>query len=271
MEPSRVAAELLAYGRELEAAGAAQFDGSFSGNAEADALIEASANAFLLGVLFTQGIPAERAWAGPFELMLRLGTLDLSYLAENPASVRLAFQRSPMLHRFKETLPRWICSAAQKLILEYDGDARLVWPAGAHVLEVTERLSAFDGIGRKKSVMAVEILTRHFGVDLVGRERGQVAYDVQVRRVFLRSGLVAEDTPAAIAAAAAAACPGAPGTLDLPAWLIGRETCRPKKPLCDRCRLGEVCPRLVDRQVAGVGARYSALRSTSPEGTLGKK
>jgi uncharacterized HhH-GPD family protein len=271
LELNRVAAELSAYGCELEAAGAAQVDGSFSGNAEADALIESSANGFLLGVLFTQGIPAERAWAGPFELKLRLGTLDLSYLAENPASVREAFQRTPILHRFKETLPRWICSAAQKLILEYDGDAELIWPGGSHVLGVTERLSAFDGIGRKKSVMAVEILTRHFGVDLIGRECGQVAYDVQVRRVFLRSGLVVEDTPAAIAAAAAAACPDAPGTLDLPTWLVGRETCRPRAPLCDQCRLGAVCPRLIDRQVVGVGARYSALRSTSPEGTLGKK
>jgi uncharacterized HhH-GPD family protein len=255
LSASRVAGELLAYGRELEAVGAAQVDGSFSGNAAADALLEASDNAFLLGVLFTQGIPAERAWAGPYELKARLGTLDLSYLTENPAEVREAFQRPPMLHRFKEVLPRWIVTAARKVLLEYGGDAGHIWPSGAHVLEVTERLSAFDGIGRKKSVMAVEILTRHFGVDLAGRECGQVAYDVQVRRVFLRSGLASVDTPEAIEAAAAAACPEAPGTLDLPAWLVGRETCRPKVPLCDVCRLGAVCPRLVERQVVGVGAR----------------
>jgi len=266
-----VAAELSSYGLELETTGAAQLGGSFSGNPDADALIESSPNAFLLGVLFTQGIPAERAWAGPYELKARLGTLDLAYLAENPPSVRDAFQRLPMLHRFKETLPRWICSAAQRLIREYEGDAARIWQSGAHVLEVTDRLSAFDGIGRKKAVMSVEILTRHFGIELAGRECGQVAYDVQVRRVFLRSGLAKEDTRDAIEAAAAAACPEAPGTLDLPAWLIGRETCRPKAPLCDRCRLGAVCPRLVERQVVGVGSRYSALRSTSPESSLGKK
>ncbi len=250
-----MAAELLSFGRELEAQGAAQVGGSFSGNADADALIESSANAFLLGVLFTQGIPAERAWSGPFELLARLGTLDLAYLAQNPVAVREAFQRPPMLHRFKETLPRWICAAADRLVSEYSGNAENLWPAGAHVLEVTERLSAFEGIGRKKSVMAVEILTRHFGVELVGRECGQVAYDVQVRRVFLRSALVAEDTREAIEAAAEESCPDAPGTLDLPAWLVGREWCRPRAPRCDSCRLGAVCPRLVDRQVIGVGAR----------------
>lgn len=271
MQPSRVAAELLAYGRELEKTGAAQVGGSFSGNPAADALIESSADAFLIGVLFTQGIPAERAWSGPYELQTRLGTLDLAYLAENPASVREALQRPPMLHRFKETVPRWICSAARRLIAEYGGDAERVWERGAHVVEVTERLSAFDGIGRKKAVMAVEILTRHFCVELLGRECGQVAYDVQVRRVFLRTGLAKDDTREAIEAAAVAACPEAPGTLDLPAWLIGRETCRPRRPLCDECRLSAVCPRLVERQVAGVGVRYSALRNTSPESSLGKK
>lgn len=260
MTREQVASELLAYGCELEAAGAAQVGGSFTGDSEADALLRRDPNAFLLGVLFTQGIPAERAWAGPYLLLQRLGTLEPGWLAEHPGEVREAFQRPPMLHRFKETLPRWVVSAARRVNDEYGGDASAIWPAGDSVLEVTERLSAFDGIGRKKAVMAVEILTRHFGVPLAGREHGQVAYDVQVRRVFLRTGLVDEDSREAIEAAAAEACPGAPGTLDLPAWLVGRETCRPKAPLCDACRLGPVCPRLVERAVEGVGARRSRSR-----------
>jgi uncharacterized HhH-GPD family protein len=274
-----VVAELIAFGRELEALGAAQTGAAFTTDSAANELLESSADAFLLGVLFTQGITAERAWAGPYLLRERLGTLDLRFLAENPDAVRSAVQRSPMLHRFKETLPRWICAAAEKLLTEYGGDAARIWPAGDDVLAVTERLSAFRGIGRKKAVMAAEIITRHFGVELAGRECGQVAYDVQVRRVFLRSGLVDIDTRDAIEAAASAACAEAPGTLDLPAWLIGRETCRPKAPRCDECRLAAVCPRLVERNADGVGARarggssarapYSALRKTRPESSLG--
>lgn len=255
MSARDVAAELVAYGRELEALGSAQVGDSFTGNPAADALLETSPNAFLLGVLFTQGVPAERAWSGPYLLRHRLGSLDLALLAERPELVREALQRPPMLHRFKETLPRWISAAARRLLGEYDGDASRIWPSGANVVEVTERFSAFDGIGRKKAVMATEILTRHFGVELEGRESGQVAYDVQVRRVFLRGGLADEDTVSAIEAAAVRACPEAPGTLDLAAWLIGRETCRPTRPRCDRCRLAGVCPRLVERTVVGVGAR----------------
>ena len=277
MSIAAVALELLAYGRELEALGAAQADAGFTRLDAADRLIESSPNAFLLGVLFTQGIPAERAWAGPYLLGKRLGTLEPQFLAAHPDDVRAAFQMQPMLHRFKETLPRWIVSAANRLLQEYRGDASGIWPAGDHVVAVTERLSAFDGIGRKKAVMAVEILTRHFDVALVGRECGQVAYDVQVRRVFLRSGLVERDTREAIESAARTACPEAPGTLDLPAWLIGRETCRPRRPRCDECRLSSVCPRLTERGAEGVGARakgshrsgYSAERKTSPESSLG--
>ena len=260
MAPSadEVVRELVAYGRELEDEGAAQTGGAFTTLPAANELLDSSPNAFLLGVLFTQGIPAERAWAGPYLLKERLGTLELVFLAENPDAVRIAVQRAPMLHRFKETLPRWISAAARRLLGEYGGNASLIWPAGDSVLDVTERLSAFAGIGRKKAVMATEILMRHFGVALEGRECGQVAYDVQVRRVFLRSGLTDTDTPGAIEAAAAAACPDAPGTLDLPAWLIGRETCRPRSPLCDVCRLGAVCPRLIERNVEGVGVRRGA-------------
>ena len=250
-----VARELLSYGRELEAQGAAQLGASFTGDPEADRLLEASPTAFLLGVLFTQGIPAEQAWAGPYLLRERLGTLDLHFLAEHPGLVRAAVQRPPMLHRFKETLPRWISSAATRVIEDYEGLPERIWSPGSHVLSVTERLSAFDGIGRKKAVMAVEILSRHFGVRLEGRECGQVAYDVQVRRVFLRTGLVDHDDREAIERVAAWICPEAPGTLDLPAWLVGRETCRPKVPLCDDCRLGAVCPRRTWIAVDGVGAR----------------
>jgi uncharacterized HhH-GPD family protein len=250
-----VAARLVSYGRDLAASGDAQVGDAFTDISEADALIKSDPNAFLFGVLFTQGIPAERAWAGPWLLRQRLGHLDLERLARERETVAEALARRPALHRFKVTLAGWISDAAERLLECWDGDATNIWPGGAHVLEVTERLSAFQGIGRKKAAMAVEILTRHFGADLAGSECGTVAYDVQVRRVFLRSGLVDRDTPEDVAAAAAAACPAAPGSLDLPTWLVGRQWCRPKAPKCDECLLGDVCSRRVWLDAEGVGAR----------------
>lgn len=249
-----MAGELACFARELEEQGAAQLGGSFTPDPEDDALIQGDPNAFLFGVLFTQGIPAERAWAGPARLRERLGTLDPAWLAVNPASVREAVQAPPMLHRFKETLPRWIVSASTRLVDEYACDASRIWLPGSQVLDVVQRLGAFEGIGRKKAVMAAEILIRHFRVGLEGREHGTVAYDVQVRRVFLRSGLVDMDSRTAMESAATEFNPIAPGMLDLPAWLVGRQWCRPRNPRCAECRLGAVCPRLVERDAAGVGA-----------------
>ncbi len=250
-----VAARLIAYGVELAATGDAQVGDVFTDIPEADALIKADPNAFLVGVLFTQGIPAERAWAGPYLLSQRLGHLDLGRLATERATVADAVSRRPALHRFKVTLAGWISDAAERLLACWDGDASRMWLPGAHVLEVSERLSAFKGIGRKKAAMTIQILTRYFGVPLAGTQCGTVAYDVQVRRVFLRSGLIERDTPDEVAAAAIRAYPEAPGSLDLPTWLVGRQWCRPKAPRCRECVLGGVCERRVWLDAEGVGAR----------------
>lgn len=250
-----VAAELVRYGKELARSGAVQVGDAFTDDPAADAFIKASDEAFLLGILFTQGVPAERAWAGPYLLRGRLGHFDISRMATEPEAVAEAFSRRPALHRFVKTVPGWVSSAAGMLVAEYGGDASRIWPDGEQVSEVTRRLLEFDGIGHKKATMAVELLVRNRGVRLTGMEQGSVAYDVHVRRVFLRAGLVDIDTPAEVRRAAAEAYAAEPGLLDLPAWLIGRETCRPKDPQCDRCRLGEVCPRLVERSVRGVGVR----------------
>jgi uncharacterized HhH-GPD family protein len=250
-----VAAALSAYGTELASEGAAQVGSAFSDVPGADALVKSSPEAFLLAVLFTQGVPAERAWAGPYLLGERLGHLDLVRLAGERDAVDEAVCRRPALHRFKHTLAGWISDAASRLLECYSGDASAIWADSPTAIELTQRLSAFRGIGRKKAAMTVEILQRHFGVEVRGLECGTVAYDVQVRRVFLRSGLADRDTPADVDRAAALACPASPGSLDLATWLVGRQWCHPANARCEECRLGAVCPRFTERTVEGVGAR----------------
>jgi uncharacterized HhH-GPD family protein len=255
VDATGVAAVLRSFGEELASAGSAQVGAAFTDIAEADALIKSSPEAFLLGVLFTQGIPAERAWAGPWLLRERLGHLDMERLAVEREAVAEAVCRRPALHRFKHTIAGWVSDAAERVLTCYGGEADAIWSPGSSVADVGERLSTFRGIGRKKAAMACEILTRHFGVLLTGAQDGTVAYDVHVRRVFLRSGLVESDTPDAVGTAARTACPDAPGTLDLPAWLVGRQWCRPNEPRCEECRLLSACPRRTWLGVEGVGAR----------------
>ena len=262
--PESVARALVRYGERLRAERAAQVGDGFSGSPEADALLHARPEAFLIGVLFTQGIPAERAWLAPHLLRRRLGHLDLGRLASERDAVADAVARRPALHRFKRTMAGWVSDAAGRLLADWDGDAARIWGPGSSVSEVTERLSSFNGIGRKKAAMAVEILTRHFDVSLAQMESGTVAYDTHVRRVFLRSGMVEHDTFDDIVAAAARASPEAPGLLDLPAWLVGRRWCHPSRPDCDACLLSAECARLTARGVQGVGARQTPDSPAAP-------
>lgn len=253
-----VGRRLVALGGRLASEGAAQVGERFTDVPEADALLRSSPEAFLIGVLFTQGIPAERAWAGPYLLQQRLGHLDLRRLSAERATVAAAVARPPALHRFKVTVAAWISDMAERLLHEWEGSAACMWADRPTALELRRRLEEYPGIGRKKAAMAVELLARVFGADIREMEGGTVAYDTQVRRVFLRAGLVDSDTPDEIERAARTASPDAPGSIDLPVWLIGRQWCRPRDPLCDECWLADVCPRLTDRNVVGVGARTKA-------------
>lgn len=250
-----VADALIDHARRVASEGIVQTGGAFTDIAEADAFIRARPEAFLIGVLFTQGIPAERAWAGPWLLAQRLGHFDLARLATETGEVARAIAAPPALHRFVRTLPRWISDAAARVRTEYGGDARAIWPDGESVAVVAERLRSFSGIGEKKAAMAVELLVRHLGVELVGLEDGCVAYDVHVRRVFLRAGLATRDTPDAVREAARRVCPQEPGSIDLATWLIGRQFCRPSTPRCDECPLAAACPRLTWIRPQGVGVR----------------
>lgn len=85
--------------------GAAQTGGAFTDVPAADAFIKTHPEAFLIGVLFTQGVPAERAWAGPHLLARRLGHFDLARMVEEPGRVAEAVAEAPALHRFVKTLP----------------------------------------------------------------------------------------------------------------------------------------------------------------------
>lgn len=251
MSPSRdlrhdnVIRTLLDFARELEAKRAPQEEGRFTDLSEANRLVESSPNAFLLAVLFTQGFRAERAWAGPYFLQMRLGHLDVERIAamdfEKLAGV---FARKPTLHRFKREMARYVQAAARRIVEDYGGDAANVWAGQPTAVELQQRLLAFGGIGQKKAAMATEILARHFGVTVREPSGTDVAGDVHVRRVMYRTGLSSSEDARDVIAAARAVHPERPGLLDLACWLIGRRWCHPHRPDHEECRLGDVCPRV---------------------------
>lgn len=159
-----------------------------------------------------------------------------------------------MLQRFVNTIPPWVVVASQRVITQYRGDAGRIWGDRPTADELTRRLEAFQGIGQNKAAMAVEMLERDLKVEIHELQQTDIAYDIHVRRVFLRTGLADRDDRDHMIEAGRHLNPGRPGAIDFPMWLVGRGWCRPGVPLCSERPLFEVCPRLVDRAAKVRGA-----------------
>jgi uncharacterized HhH-GPD family protein len=122
--------------------------------------------AFVLAVIFDQGIPAERAWEAPYLLKQRLGHLDPHRMAQDSGEVATAVNSPPKLHRYIEKMPTWVVSGARRLVDQYEGRAEKLWNDEPTAREVQQRFDAFEGIGQKKAAMAVELLARDLRVPI---------------------------------------------------------------------------------------------------------
>ncbi len=237
---------LLARGTELADRLAASGP-QFTDDPEANRLIASDPFAFLVGVISDMGIKAERAWAIPFELKRRLGYLDPARVVDNSEAVYSAVRERPSVHRFTTRIPDWIVEAARIVQDEYGGRAGCIWGDNPTAAELLARLQRFPGIGQKKAAMAVRILAAELNIPVRDLFASEVAVDVHLRRVFLRTGLAEHDDVQEMIEAAKGLHRKDPGALDLPSWDIGRRWCHPTDPDCPACPLAKACPRLVDR------------------------
>lgn len=252
LDRGTIAKTILSFGEKLR-------DGRLGGGAilapsrEADEFLKSDPFAFLVGVIFDQGIRAERAWAAPLELYKRLGHLDPRRMAFDAAAVAHAIGQRPALHRLVGKVPLWVVSAADRVMRHYGGDASRIWSDQPTARELGRRLLEFEGIGEKKAAMAVMILERDLHWIVLDMTGSDVSYDVHLRRVFLRACLADPDDQQAMIEAARRLHPERPGDLDWPAWEIGRRWCRPVMPLCPECVLTAVCPKRIDRAASVAG------------------
>jgi endonuclease III len=174
-------------------------------------------------------------------------------MVANSAAVKVAVKGPPALHRYVETVPDWLVATAERVLREYEGDAARIWNDYPRAAELRQRFEAFKGIGQNQAAMAVEILERDLGVPIRAMHGSDIAYDIHVRRVFLRTRLAERDDLEHMVAVAREAYPDRPGAIDFPAWLVGRQWCRAGIPDCPHCVLTEVCPKDVARAANVVG------------------
>lgn len=255
MEKNKIAKAILEYDKKIHGtfqSPSVDFAGDkFAKDEEADEFLLLNPNAFLFGVIFDQGIPAERAWAAPFRLKQRLGHFNLKKIIKlGPEELSNKISQKPALHRY-HYLGEWIFEAAEKLLNEYNGSAKNIWRGNLSAEKVLERLKEFKGIGQKKANMAVRILNRTFKVSFKNTSVVDIPYDIHIRRVFLRMSLAKKDSVEAITRAARELYPKNPSSLDSAIWHIGRNFCHPRNPECLICPLEKFCSKLMGWNLKG--------------------
>jgi uncharacterized HhH-GPD family protein len=145
----------------------------------ADEMLARDPLALLLGMLFDQQFPMERAFAGPRLLADRLGvdTLDAAALATaDPEQLAKAFQGPPAVHRYPGSMAARTQELCRLLVERYGGRAEALWddvPDGAALLR---RLGELPGFGAQKARIMVALLGKQYGVTPPGWREAAGAY-----------------------------------------------------------------------------------------------
>jgi uncharacterized HhH-GPD family protein len=145
---------------------------TWTGQPEADKLLESDPLALLIGLVLDQQVKMEKAFSGPYELKQRLGDLDAARIADmDPDELDEVFRRRPALHRFPGSMARRVQQLSQVIAGDYGGDAGAIWRDASTGEELSRRLSALPGFGEMKVRITVSVLAKKFGVTPPGWER----------------------------------------------------------------------------------------------------
>ncbi|MFV8320115.1 HhH-GPD-type base excision DNA repair protein [Mycobacterium sp. 23] len=132
----------------------------------ADALLESDPFALLVGMLLDQQIPMEVAFAGPKKIADRMGSLDVTEIADyDPEKFAALCSEKPAVHRFPGSMAKRIQTLAQTIVERYDGDTAALWTAGnPDGKELLKRLKALPGFGDQKAKIFLALLGKQYGV-----------------------------------------------------------------------------------------------------------
>ena len=150
----------------------------FTGDPEADALLERSPLALLIAMLLDQQVPMERAFHSPYELKERLGgRLDAASIAEaDPDEVASVFAERPALHRFPGSMAARTHELCRHLVEHHGGRAERLWEGVTSGEELFARVKALPGFGDQKARIFVALLGKRLGVTPPGWEQAAGAY-----------------------------------------------------------------------------------------------
>jgi uncharacterized HhH-GPD family protein len=144
----------------------------WTGNPEANRLLETDPLALLIGLVLDQQVKMEKAFAGPHELKRRLGHLDVRKIAAmDPDKLDAVFRERPALHRFPGSMAQRVQALCQAIVKEYGGDAAAVWREARDGADLAVRIKKLPGFGDMKVKILVAVLAKKFGVKPKGWEK----------------------------------------------------------------------------------------------------
>ena len=137
----------------------------------ADAVLDASPFALLMGMMLDQQFPMERAFAGPAKVLDRFGTLDPAAVADaDPEAFAALCAVPPAVHRFPGSMAARIQTLARIVVEEYDGHADRLWTGADSGRELMRRLQALPGFGKQKAQIFTALLAKQLDVRPEGWE-----------------------------------------------------------------------------------------------------
>lgn len=151
-------------------------------------------NAFVIGLISDQSVKAEVAWSLPYKLSERIGNFDFNKILSeyDESDIENFIKEKPALHRYPSRMANYIYSAMNDIVTKYDSNAENIWK-NKTASEIVSSLEQFQGISHKKASLGTLILVRDMNADILNKENIDIAYDIHIRRLFLRLGLVDND------------------------------------------------------------------------------
>lgn len=204
-------------------------------------------NAFIIGLISDQSVKAEIAWSLPYKLYQRIGYFDFNEILKNydEKQLEIIIKQKPSLHRYPARISYYIYNAMKDIVTKYSSNAENIWK-NKTAKEIVSLFEEFKGISHKKASLGALILARDLNIDILDKNNIDIAYDIHIRRLFLRLGLVDVDQQEIILNEARKLYPEFPGKLTTAFWSIGREICYPTDPACLICPLYESCNQNLD-------------------------